>query len=352
MACNSPPTTRLAPSPTGAMHLGNARSFLINWALAKQQSQRIVLRIEDIDSPRVKDDADRQTIEILNWLGMDWDAGPTYQLGDLAPYQAALAKLQAAGVVYPCTCSRREILAAQSAPHGDEHELRYPGTCRLNKNDATPPPGLVGDDTADRNALEGDAECAPERAAECTPGGTPDSPPTAAAWRVIVPDEAVSFADEFCGPQSFNIQEQVGDFIVARKDGLPAYQLAVVVDDARQGVSHVVRGDDLLRSTARQVLLYKLLDLGLPPHYLHLPLVLGPDGRRLAKRHGDSRISTYRKSGCPPHRIIGLLAFWSGVIDQREPISADQFADKFQLEKLSHKPVTMTDADEAFLGRP
>ncbi|MCE9589107.1 MAG: tRNA glutamyl-Q(34) synthetase GluQRS [Planctomycetes bacterium] len=301
-------TTRLAPSPTGALHLGNARTFLINWALARRNGWRIVLRIEDLDGPRVKPGADTQAIEDLAWLGLDWDLGPVYQRADLTPYREALDALSRKRLIYPCTCTRKELEAAQSAPHGDEHDLRYPGTCR------------------GKTAVTADS-----------------------AWRVIVPDETISFSDMIAGDYAENVQATVGDFVVATKAGLPAYQLAVVVDDARRGVTDVVRGDDLLSSAARQLWLYRMLDLTPPPRYWHLPLVLGTDGRRLAKRHGDSRVATYRAQGVTPERIIGLIAAWSGLCEWPTPMSAREFAAAFDAEKLPRTPATFRQEDHAWL---
>ncbi len=305
--------TRLAPSPTGALHLGNARTFLINWAMAKRGGWRIVLRIEDLDGPRVKTDADRGAIEALRWLGMGWDEGPLYQRHDLSRYRAALESLAERGLIYPCRCSRSQIASAQSAPHGDEHELRYPGTCR--------PAGV-------------------------TP--VKYEPELDAAWRLRVPDETIKFVDGFAGEQAMNPQQSVGDFVVATRAGLPAYQLAVVVDDADQGVTQVVRGDDLITSTPRQLLLYRMLGLHPEPTYTHVPLVLGPDGRRLAKRHGDTRIDHYRQRGTPAERIIGLIGRWSGL-GERRAMSAADFAAGFELGELPHERVTFTEDDDQWL---
>ncbi len=316
---NRLPTTRLAPSPTGALHLGNARTFLVNWAMARRRGWRIVLRIEDLDGPRVKSGADLEAMDDLRWLGLNWDAGPSYQRSDLSPYAGALAKLQAAGLTYGCHCSRRDIEQAQSAPHVEDHELRYPGTCR-HTHDAR------------------------ESSASVTPGASDGQ-----AVRLIVPQRIVRFKDELAGDQAIDVQAQVGDFIVATKAGLPAYQLAVVVDDHRQGVTDIVRGDDLLASTARQLLLYEMLGYPLPLRYWHLPLVLGSDGRRLAKRHGDTRIALYRQPGISAQRVIGLLAGWCGISDGHEPMSAQTFAQRFDLQRLPRGPVTFHDADEAWL---
>jgi glutamyl-tRNA synthetase len=308
--------TRLAPSPTGALHLGNARTFLINWALARRNGWRIVLRIDDLDGPRIKQGADRGAIEDLQWLGIDWDEGPYYQSADLSRYEQAIRTLTDEGLTYPCAATRRQIEAALSAPHGDEHELRYPGLYR-------------------------------------PPAGPPIAEDEDTAIRVIVPDEPIAFVDELLGPQAVNVQQQVGDFVISGKNGLPAYQLTVVVDDAAQGITDIVRGDDLLDSTARQHLLYRSLGLYPMPRYWHLPLVVGPDGRRLAKRHGDSRLSTYRQEGIPPEKIIGLMADWSGLGSDgnasRGEMDAAGFCEHFEIGRLPHRPAVLTLEDEAWL---
>lgn len=305
----SRPTTRLAPSPTGALHLGNARTFLINWALARQRGWSVVLRIEDLDTPRVKSGSHQQAIDVLKWLGLDWDQGPFYQKHDLSPYHAALDRLAGMGLIYPCTCSRADIELAASAPHETDHEMRYPGTHRPLQRSPTM-----------------------------------YTPLTDTAWRLIVPEGGIEFEDQVAGGQRFDVQREVGDFVVATKLGLPAYQLAVVVDDARQGVSDVVRGDDLLASAARQLLLYRMLELGNEPRYWHLPLVRGADGLRLAKRHGDTRLVRYMDAGASPQRVIGLIARWSGC-GEGQPMSSGEFADRFDIDRLPREPVTFT-ADE------
>lgn len=309
------PRTRLAPSPTGALHLGNARTFLVNWALARQRGWEVLLRMEDLDGPRIKAEAGAAAIDTLAWLGLDWDEGPVHQTHDPAPYAAALDRLAQRGDIYACRCTRAQIEAASlSAPHGDEHELRYPGACRPARR--TP--------LATAAAEEG------------------------IAWRVWVPEGQQTFHDAVHGPQTVCVQDTVGDFLVATKAGAPSYQLAVVVDDARQGIDQVVRGDDLLSSTPRQELLYELLGLGRPPTWWHLPLVKGPDGRRLAKRHGDTRVEAYRAAGVSPERVVGLLAAWSGV-GPRTEMTAAEFAREFDIERLPREAVTYTDADDRWL---
>ncbi len=300
--------TRLAPSPTGALHLGNARTFLVNWALARQNGWRVLLRIDDLDGPRIKHGA----MEDLRWLGLDWDVGPVYQSSDLSVYQDALDRLSSLGLTYPCAATRSQIERAASAPHGDDHEQRYPGLYR-------PPSALsiaAGDEVA---------------------------------TRLIVPDGPIGFVDELRGPMAIDVQRQVGDFVVAGKNGLPAYQLSVVVDDARQGVTDIVRGDDLLASTARQRLIYEALGMTPLPRYWHLPLVLGSDGRRLAKRHGDSRLCAYRERGVRSGRVIALLARWSGVEPGAEDMGAQEFAERFSISGLPAGPALFTAEDEAWL---
>lgn len=311
-----PHRTRLAPSPTGALHLGNARTFLINWALARQNGWEIVLRIEDLDGPRIKAGAAEQSIQLLEWLGLDWDEGPLYQANDLSPYRAALVKLAAAGQVYPCNCTRSEIeAAARSAPHGDAHDLRYPQTCRPT---------------------------------QVQPIAATDIDFAGSGWRIRVPAGQQTYGDQFAGTLSFDIDRVVGDFQVWTKGDIPSYQLAVVVDDARQGIDCVVRGSDLASSTPRQQLIYELLDTSPRPRYWHVPLVRGEDGRRLAKRHGDTRLLNYKQQGVDVRRVIGLLAEWSGV-GEREPMTAAEFADNFDIEKLPKDDVVFHAGDDTWL---
>jgi glutamyl-tRNA synthetase len=307
--------TRLAPSPTGALHLGNARTFLINWAMARAGGWHIILRIEDLDGPRIKRDAAAQAIDILTWLGMDWDEGPIFQSHDLAPYEQAMDRMTTSSQAFSCDLTRTEIEAAASAPHPTEQpgELHFPPELR--------PP----------------LHPAPF-----------DARGAATNWRFVTDDTAVQFDDVIAGPQRHVPGEAVGDFVIWTKRGQPAYQLAVVVDDHRQGVTDVVRGADLLDSTARQLLLYRALGFAPEPHYVHLPLVVGPDGRRLAKRHGDTRLVSYRRQGVGAERVVGLLAHWSGI-GERQPMTASEFADRFNLSTMPRETITFSDEDETWL---
>ena len=310
------PTTRLAPSPTGALHLGNARTFLATWLHARQRGWKIVLRIEDLDGPRIKPAASAEAIEDLRWLGLNWDGEPEYQSQHLDRYRQAIELLVESGHAYPCVCTRREIEQAASAPHAEDGAAVYPGTCR------------------GRFASVAEAIAATGRQP---------------ALRFAVPDMAFEFRDDFAGIKRFDLATQLGDFVLAKPDGTPSYQLAVVVDDAAFGVTHVVRGDDLIDSVPRQALLYNALRLDARlPNYLHLPLVLGADGRRLAKRHGDTRMSYYREKGVLAARVRALLGRWIGL-PARDEMSIDHLLSGFNLSRISHDPVHFNSDDETFL---
>jgi glutamyl-tRNA synthetase len=289
--------TRLAPSPTGALHLGNARTFLLNWLMARKNGWEIVLRVEDLDGPRVKLGADQEAIEDLLWLGIDWDEGPIYQSTRVGRYRLALEKLAGEGWVYPCVCSRKEVEQAASAPHAEDGAVVYPGTCR------------------DRfGSIE---------EARAFSGREP-------AIRFRVPAGEVEWIDALRGAQRCDVLREPGDFVVAKGDGTAAYQLAVVVDDAEMGVTHVVRGDDLMDSTPRQILLYRAIGRGDQiPVYHHLPLVVGEDGRRLAKRHGDTRLRHYREMGVTAGRMRALLARWSCIALEQDTIEMGELVERF-----------------------
>jgi glutamyl-tRNA synthetase len=306
--------SRLAPSPTGALHLGNARTFLVNWAIARKGGWRLLMRIEDLDGPRVKAETVSTMLQMLQWLGLDFDDAPTSQSHDLKPYYTAMRVLAQQGLVYSCSLTRRQIEQAASAPHDDEHELRYPPHLRPDRDEVQ----RYTFDAVDTN------------------------------YRLTVTDQTLTVDDAIAGISTHRPADEVGDFVVWTKRGTPSYQLAVVVDDIRQGVTDVVRGDDLLASAARQMLLYGALG-SQPPRWWHLPLVLGPDGRRLAKRHGDTRLESYRAAGVAPERIVGLLSYWCGMTTRREPTTADAFRCTFQIERLAPGIVTFTPDDHAWL---
>jgi glutamyl-tRNA synthetase len=285
--------------------LGNARTYLISWLMARQRDGKIVLRIEDIDSPRIKPGAAAQALDDLRWLGLDWDDGPIVQTERIPMYERALGVLKSANQIYPCTCTRSDIEQAASAPHLEGAEPVYPGTC------------------AERNVADADRL-----------GDRPF------AWRFRVSD-VPSFSDGFRGEVAFSREQIGGDFVVWKSHGTPAYQLAVVVDDADNGVTFVVRGDDLASSTPRQLLLYRALGLA-PPNFVHVPLVVGPDGRRLAKRHGDTRLSALRSAGVSAEQVIGLLAWSCGWQTDFSPVSAHELILRFDLATISKSPFVLT----------
>lgn len=329
---------RLAPSPTGALHLGNARTFLAVWLAARLTGSRLVFRIEDLDGPRVKPWAVDQARQDLEFLGLDWDTEAPRQTDRGERYAGVLRELWRRGLLYPCVCSRKEAAAAASAPHAGEMGIPYPGTCR------------------DRWPLEFSQ---PPSAAELAAWHTPEAASRPAVLRLRLPDApaAVSFQDGLAGAQTFQPRELTGDFVVARQWTQPAYQLAVILDDADQGVTQVIRGDDLLSSTALQIHLQELL--GLPrPQYWHLPLVVGADGRRLAKRHGDTRLSWFREQGVGGAQVVGFLAWRSGWIDRNEALNPTALLAQLQpgrpdedplaklFGRLSRAPLVLT-AEEA-----
>ncbi len=281
------PRTRLAPSPTGELHLGNARTFLFTWALARREGWSIVLRIEDLDAPRVREETVEGCLASLGWLGLDWDGPVRRQSSDLSPYRAAMARLGERKLVFRCDLSRKDVRLAASAPHAADGEIRYEPSLR---------PGPESFGFADALANH----------------------------RLLVEEGPEAVTDELLGPRSFNPGLEAGDFLVWTKGGVPSYQLAVTVDDRAQGVTDVVRGDDLLASAARQAILHRHLG-GEPPRWWHLPLVLDHEGRRLAKRSGDLSLAALRARGVRRERVLGFLAFRSGLLSELEPIDLDRF---------------------------
>ncbi len=272
------PTGRLAPTPSGLLHLGNGRSFLLAWLWARSAGGRIVLRVEDIDRPRCKPEFRVQAIQDLQWLGLVCDEVAPDQSTRTHAYRAALHTLIEAGLAYPCTCTRKDIEEASSAPHGDEGAI-YPGTCRGKWRNAAHARQATGRDPA---------------------------------WRFLWQGDAVKFHDQLAGDVSVD-PSTLGDFVLWRRDDLPSYQLAVAVDDAAQGVTQVLRGRDLLLSTARQLALYAALNLQAPAQWAHVPFLQDAQGRRMAKRAGDVSIKALRERGVDRRKLLGFLAHSAGL---------------------------------------
>jgi glutamyl-queuosine tRNA(Asp) synthetase len=288
---------RFAPSPSGPMHLGNARTALLAWLDARARGGRILLRIEDLDRSRCRPELADGVRRDLAWLGLDWDAETAPQSARDEAYAAAVTDLDARGLLYRCTCTRRD-LAAASAPHGAVR--RYPGTCR-------------------------DA-------------GHPDD--VRAALRVRLPAGRIEVSDRLHGSVAADPQADAGDIVVRRADGLHAYQLAVVLDDAADGVTDVVRGDDLWPSTPAQAALQDLL--GLPRvGYAHVPLVLGDDGARLAKRHASAAIAGLREAGVPAADVIGGLADTLGLAGAGEPRMPADLLAGFRIDAITRAPAAI-----------
>lgn len=290
---------RYAPSPSGRMHLGNLLCCLLAWLSAKSKGGQVLLRIEDLDAARCPRRYAEAIVDDLAWLGLSADGPqpPVYQSERAAVYQQFYDKLAAKGLVYPCFCSRSQLHAA-SAPHRSDGQVVYPGTCR----------GLT-----------------PAEAAEKARRKAP-------AWRVRVPDEEIAFTDGHLGPYAENLARDCGDFYLRRADGVFAYQLAVVVDDALMGVTEVVRGADLLSSTPRQLWLYRELGLQAPQFY-HLPLLLDHEGRRLSKRDGDQSLENLR-ARYTPQEIVGRLAFACGLQDAPRPAAPQDLVGAFDWARV------------------
>lgn len=290
---------RFAPSPTGRMHIGNVYSALLSWLSAKRQGGRWLLRIEDIDPVRSRRDYALQLMDDLQWLGLPWDGEPVWQSerGDL--YNHYFKLLVDCQLTYPCYCTRADLLATQ-APHESDGRVVYAGTCRH----------------------------------------LPPQPGRAAATRLIVADSEVSFVDGHYGEQCVNLARQIGDFIIRRKDGAWAYQLAVVVDDALTGVTEVVRGRDLLLSSPQQIYLSQLL--GFPsPRFIHLPLLVNTRRQRLSKRDGSLDMGCLRRQYSAAD-IIGRLAFLAGIIGEPQPVMPRQLVSIFSWDTVPVSDVVVS----------
>jgi len=299
---------RFAPSPTGQLHLGLARTALLGYLRARAEHGEFVIRVEDLDGPRVIPGSAEAILADLKWLGIAWDEGPDVggafgpytQSQRLARYEAALERLGAQGLTFRCSCSRKEIVA--SAPHGaSEFGPPYPGTCR-----------------------EGPAR--------------PDAP---CALRFRVDDPLPSFVDGILGRVE---PEARGDFVLRRADGLISYQLAVVVDDIEMGITEVLRGADLAGCTAWQLALYAALGAKAPA-FVHVPLLLGPDGKRLAKRSGAEPIASYRARGTRPEALVGWLAASAGLVPPGSEVSARELISRFDLARITRGDTRVTLAE-------
>jgi len=294
----APPRGRYAPSPTGLIHVGNARTALAAWLSVRSQGGAFVWRLEDLDGPRVVPGMAEAAMEDLAWLGLDWDEGPYVQSERSAFYEEALARLAAAGRLFPCRRSRKDLQSIASAPHGPEGNAPYP------------------------------AEFRPER---LEPGWFEQL--SDAAIRFRVHDRPVEWIDQVYGHQVERVDQTVGDFVLKRRDGLYAYQLAVVVDDLLLGITEVVRGADLLGSTARQIQLVEALG-GTPPVYAHVPLAVNAQGEKLSKRDAGLTLRSLREAGMRPEELAGYLGWSLGLLDRAEPCPAVELVARFAWEKV------------------
>lgn len=294
---------RFAPTPSGRMHAGNVFAALMAWLGTRSAGGRMVLRIEDLDPRAHNPEATRLLLDDLRWLGLDWDEGPYYQSQRGNIYSEAIRSLESKGLIYPCFCTRAELHAA-SAPHASDGTPVYAGTCK----------GLSQAEVARRSLVR----------------------PPALRLRVPKASEAlgvIEFDDLVYGSQREVLCSECGDFLVQRSDGVIAYQLAVVVDDALMGVTHVVRGHDLLSSSSRQIYLQKLLGYD-QPRYAHVPLLVTPEGRRLSKRDRDLDLGVIRERDGGPERLLGQLASLVGLAQEGEPIDAARLVDRFAWDKV------------------
>ena len=300
---------RFAPSPTGRMHLGNVFCALLSWLSAKSQGGEWVLRIEDLDPQRSKKDYALQLMDDLQWLGLPWDGEPVWQSqrGDI--YEEYLLNLTNMGLTYPCYCTRADIMATQ-APHETDGRVVYKGTCRPSVAHHSPL-------TAHRSPLE-------------------------ATTRLIVPDCTIAFTDGHYGKHDINLAEHCGDYIIRRKDGAWAYQLAVVVDDALMGVTEIVRGRDLLLSSPQQIHLRELLfPSPLTVDFFHHPLLCNAEGQRLCKRDKSMDLEYLRGTGITPQEIIGKLAYLAGLTDTTTPITPSELLPLFSWDKVPTEDIIL-----------
>jgi glutamyl-tRNA synthetase len=313
----APLTGRYAPSPTGALHLGNLRTALAAWLDARSRRGRFLLRVEDLDTPRVRPGCAGQQLADLRAIGIDWDDEPWVQSRRAAEYARWFDRLPAPDRVYRCFCSRRDVQEALSAPHADPGRTGYPNTCRALDHAA-----------AGERAASGAQHC----------------------WRLRVPDEPVVVHDRLAGELAFDLGREGGDFVVRRADGLFAYQFACALDDALSGVTDVVRGADLLDSAARQTVVLESLGLAVPV-YAHLPLMRGPDGRRLSKRDGDDDLRALAARGLDATGVAAYLGWTLGACARGERAAPAAMVARFDPDKIPRHEFTVTGGDlDAFRG--
>lgn len=323
------PRGRYAPSPTGLLHVGNARTALAAWLSIRKQHGAVIWRVEDLDGPRVVAGMGEAAWEDLEWLGLNWDEGPGIggphapylQSARIAAYDEALARLAQAGRLFPCSYSRKDLETLASAPHGDGTVSPYPASLRPK--------------TLPKTWIE-----------EFLSGASAHL-----AVRFAVSNEPVSFTDQVYGLQTEQTDLAVGDFVVKRRDGLYAYQLAVVVDDAAMGITEVVRGADLLSSTGRQIQLYEALSLHTPA-FAHLPLVLNAKGEKLSKRDSGLAIRALRHGGVPPDVLVGYLAFSLGLLPAPEPATPQDLIPHFSWDRIAPEDWVLPEDLSLFLKDP
>ena len=330
---------RLAPSPTGFLHLGNVWSFMHAWLSVRSKHGTLILRMEDIDPQRSKSAFADAAMEDLAWLGINWDEGPFFQSGRMALYTEAIRKLSNSGLVYRCYCTRKEVRALAGAPHAGECGSPYPGTCRNLTAEQRKNMETMGRHWALRvrypeqdkgfydMALSGRGEPLPEGLARL-PGCRRD-----AQGRLIFSPEAAG-----------------GDFAICRSDGVVAYTLAVVVDDMDMEISEVVRGDDLLAATPRQVVLHEFLGNKAIPEFGHVPLVLDAKGERLAKRHNGLQVRALRNAGVRAEAVIGYFAWQAGLIDGPRPVRIAELVPGYSLRRISRRSPVLPDAIQDMLA--
>ncbi len=307
---------RFAPSPTGQMHLGNAWTALLAWLQVRAGKGQLVLRMEDLDPDRSRAEYVEGLEKDLRWLGLDWEEGgdlggaygPYEQDKRRGLYEEALQRLRRQELIYPCYCTRAELAA--SAPHGEDGERIYQGTCAG---------GVAGSKLTRKPSL-----------------------------RLKVPEEEIVFEDGVYGLVRQNLRQECGDFVVRRSDGVHAYQLAVVVDDALMGITHVLRGADLLASTPRQLYLYRLLGYA-APLFSHVPLLVDEKGVRLSKRHGALAVAVLRERGVRAEKIIGLLAWLAGLLPTLEEAQPQELVNLFDLKKISRQDIIVSETAWRFL---